>query len=96
MLGMRRDEACSSLAPKHIIGTRPGPANAAQYATSRVSVRPTASFQAAHAFDAVGVWTHNDNDQGGGEAVKKPNSWQSNVKRAALANGSSASSAECR
>jgi len=61
-----------------------------------VSVRPTASFQAAYAFAPVGVWTNNDDDQGGGEAVKKPNSWHSNVKRAALANGNSASGAECR
>jgi hypothetical protein len=27
-----------------------------------VSVRATPSFQPAHAFDAVGVWTNNDND----------------------------------
>jgi len=37
-----------------------------------VPVRPTASFQAAHEFDAVGMWTNINNDQGEGEAVKKP------------------------
>ena len=60
-----------------------------------VSVRASPSFQAAPAFDAVGVWTNND-DQGGDETVKKPTCWQWNVKRAGSANGSSASSAECR
>ncbi len=53
-------------------------------------------FPAARAFEAVVVWTNNANDQGGGEAVKKPNGWRRNVKRAASVNGSSASSAECR
>jgi hypothetical protein len=61
-----------------------------------VSVRPTTSFQAVHAFGAVEVWTNNDNEQGDGEAVKKPTNWRSNVKRAASANGSSASSAAYR
>ena len=61
-----------------------------------VSVRPTTSFQTAPVFDVVGVWTNNNNDQGGGEAVKKPIGWRPNVKRAASANGSSAISAECR
>ena len=37
-----------------------------------VSVRATTSFQAALPFDALKVWTNNDNDQGGSEAVKKP------------------------
>jgi hypothetical protein len=35
-----------------------------------------------HAFDAVEVWANNNNDQGGGEGVKKPTSWQPNVRRA--------------
>ena len=43
-----------------------------------------------HSFDAVGVWKNNDNDPGGGEAVKKPSGWQSNVKRADSASGNSA------
>ena len=47
-----------------------------------VSVRPSASFQTMHAFDAVEVWANNNNDQGGGEGVKKPTSWQPNVRRA--------------
>ena len=50
--------------------------------SSTVSVRPSASFQTMHAFDAVEVWANNNNDQGGGEGVKKPTSWQPNVRRA--------------
>jgi hypothetical protein len=46
--------------------------------------------------DTVGVWTNDNSGQGGGEAVKKPTSWQWNVKRADSVNGSSASSADCR
>ncbi len=61
-----------------------------------VSVRPSASFQEAQGFDAVGVWTNNNNDQGGGEAVRRPTGWPPSVKRANSANGNSASSAGCR
>jgi hypothetical protein len=43
---------------------------------SFASVRPSASFLAVHALDAVG-WTNNNNDQDGGGAVKKPSGWQS-------------------
>jgi hypothetical protein len=53
-------------------------------------------FSSARLFDGVGVWTSKNNDQGGGEAVKKQTVWQSNAKRAASAKGNSASSAACR
>jgi hypothetical protein len=46
------------------------------------SVKATPSFQPAHAFDAVGVWTNNDNDQRVGEAARKPTSWRLSMKRA--------------
>jgi cobalt-zinc-cadmium efflux system outer membrane protein len=39
-------------------------------------------FSSARAFDGVVVWTTKNSDPGGGEAVKKPTVWQSNVKRA--------------
>jgi hypothetical protein len=40
------------------------------------------------------VWANN-NDQDGGEAVKKLSGWQSNVKRAGSVKGNSANSADC-
>jgi hypothetical protein len=60
-----------------------------------VSVRASPSFQGAPAFDAVGMWTNNNSDRGGGAAVRKPTGWQRNVKRADSASGNSASSAGC-
>ncbi len=68
-----------------------------QTAPALQSIRQTKHiFSSARLFDGVGVWTTKNNDQGGGEAVKKPTVWQSNVKRAVSAKGNSASSAACR
>ena len=69
--------------------------NGSEFVNYTVSVRPSPSFQAAEAFDAVGVWTNNNDDRGGGEAVRKLSGWQWNVKRVGSANGNSASSAGC-
>ena len=71
--------------------------NLSQYAPDLiVSVKATPSFQPAHSFDAVGVWTNNDNDQGAGEAGRKLTGWRLSVKRAGSAGKNFAISAGCR
>ena len=61
-----------------------------------VSVKATPSLQPADAFDALGVWTSNDNDQDAGEGERKPTGWRLSVKRAGSAGRSFATSEACR